>query len=90
MAVLATAVAIPIEVGTLLATGFAVISIAVLAVVGRDRGFSLWGWRRRDWSRREDGGGTGECAVDGDEGFCLQCEENVVDELLSVCVGVVC
>lgn len=90
MAVLATSVAIPIEVGTLLATGFTIVSIVVLAVVGRDGGFSLWGWRRGDWSRREDGGGTGECAVDRDEGFCLQGEENVVDELLSVCASVVC
>lgn len=87
--VLAAAVAIPIEVGALLATGFTVVSFAVLAVVRRDGGFSLWGRRRGDWSRREDRGGAGECAVDGDEGFCLQGEENVVDELLSVCVGVV-
>lgn len=83
----AAAVAVPIEVGALLATGFAVFSVAVLAVVGGDGWFSFWRWRRGDWRGREDGGGTSESAVDGDEGFCFQGEENIVDELLRICVG---
>lgn len=84
----AAAIAVPIEIGAFLATRFTVVSVAVLAVVGGDGGFLLWGRCRGNWSGREDGGGAGESAVDGDEGFCFQGEENVVDELLRVCVDV--
>lgn len=86
----AAPVAIPIEVSALLATGFTVVSVAVLAVVGGDRGFSLWRWCGGEWSGREYRGGTGESAVDGDEGFCFEGEENIIDELFRVCVGVIC
>lgn len=36
------AIPVAVEVGTLLAAGFAVVSVAVLAVVGGDGGLSIW------------------------------------------------
>lgn len=82
----ATAIAVPIEVGALLAARFAVVS--VLAVVtGGGGGFSFWGRCSGGWGGRKDGSGAGESTIDGDERFCFQGKENVVDELLRVCVG---